>query len=203
MTLDALYAFVLPYVMGCPVPVMDHNIRLAAIEFCNKTRWHQEKIGVAKVGTLTGIYELDLDDGLEVSRIASVSVNGSTPYEVKTKAEGLELIEAQSIERFFFVIDALQIHINPAPEEADRIHVLAALRPTITATSLSDYLSEWREGIAGGAIGRIAALPKQAFTDTDLAAYQKGIFREAVQSALIKQGFGSSEATPSRQIQTF
>lgn len=201
MNLDALYPHVAPNVMGCPAPVMDHNIRLSAIEFCDKTRWHQEEVFAVRVGA-TGLYELDPEAGLEVLRIASVSVNGK-PFDVKTKTAGLRLIAAESIERFFVVLDALQIHINPAPVATDTVQVLAALRPTMTATTLSSYLDEWREGIAGGAIARIAALPKQVFTDPDLAAYQRSIFRDSVQSALVKQGFGSSEATPSRQIQTF
>jgi len=201
MTLEALYPYVAPHVMGCPVPVMEHNIRLSAIEFCDKTRWHQEEVPAARVGT-TGLYELDPDTGLEVLRIASVTVNG-TRYDSKTKTAGLRFIAAESIEKFFVVIDGVQIRINPAPVATDTIQVMAALRPTIDAATLSSYLDEWREGIAGGAIARIAAMPKQAFTDPDLAAYQKGIFKDAVQSALIKQGFGSSEAAPSRQIQTF
>ena len=30
--------FVLPYVVGCPLPTMVHHVRLAAIEFCKRTK---------------------------------------------------------------------------------------------------------------------------------------------------------------------
>jgi hypothetical protein len=180
---------------------MDHNIRLSSIEFCNKTRWHEDACLSIRSGD-AGVYELDSDLGLEIFRVTSVSVNGKK-LDPETKATGLRLIAAKSLQHFFVVIDPVQIQINPAPTAADTVHITAAFRPTMTATSLSDALDEWREGIAGGAIARIAAIPKQAFSDPGIAVYQKGIFKEAVQSALIKQGLGSSEATPGRQIQTF
>lgn len=201
MNIEALHPYVAPHVVGCPIPVMDHNIRLSAIEFCDKTRWHEEIVAATRQGE-DGVYELDVDTGHEVSRITSVAVNGKR-IDPETKATGLRLIEAASTAAFFVVLDSTQIQINPAPSSTDAVQVIAALRPTMTATSINDALSEWREAIAGGAIARIAAIPKQDFTNLDLAAYHRGIFNSAVQTALVKQGFGSSESRASRQVQTF
>lgn len=174
MKLDALHPYVAPYVIGCPIPVMDHNIRLSAIEFCNKTRWHEDELLAHRLCD-GGRYEIDTGVGLDILRITSVSVDGKK-INPETKTAGLRLIAAGSTERFFVVIDPVQIQINPAPETAAAVHVTAALRPTMTSTSLSDTLDEWREAIAGGAIARIAAIPKQDFFDPDIAQYQKSIF---------------------------
>lgn len=201
MKLDALHPYVAPHVMGCPIPVMDHNIRLSAIEFCDKTRWHEEVVFVTRSGE-TGLYEAETDSGLEISRITSVAVNGKK-IDAQTKSTGLRLIAAGSTSAFFIVVDGAQVQINPAPSASDAVQAIAALRPTMTAASISDVLSEWREAIAGGAIARIAAIPGQDFTNPDIAVYQKGIFKEAVQSALVKQGFGSAESKTQRQVQTF
>lgn len=201
MNIEALHLYVAPHVIGCPIPVMDHNIRLSAIEFCDKTRWHEEVVFVGRSGEV-GVYEAETDTGLEISRITSVAVNGKK-IDPKTKATGLRLIEAASTEVFFVVLDSTQIQINPAPSGTDSVQVIAALRPTMTATGINDALSEWREAIAGGAIARIAAIPKQDFTNPDIAMYQKGIFKDAVQSALVKQGMGSAESKTQRQVQTF
>ena len=201
MKLADLHPYVAPHVIGCPIPVMDHNIRLSAIEFCNKTRWHEDVCPAFRSGD-AGVYELDSDLGLEILRVTSVSVDGKK-IDPETKATGLRLIAAQSTQRFFVVIDSVQIQINPAPKAADSVHVTGAFRPTMATASLSDALDEWREGIAGGAIARIAAIPKQEFSNLDVAAYHKGIFKEVVQSALVKQGLGSSESRPARQVQTF
>lgn len=180
---------------------MDHNIRLSAIEFCDKTRWHEATVFAWRLNDF-GVYEAETDTGIEISRITSVSVNG---YKInpRTKATGLRLINAASTESFFVVLDSTQIQINPGPSVTDSIHVIAALRPTMSASSIDDAMSEWREAIAGGAIARIASIPNQDFTDSGIAMYHKAIFNEAVQTAIIKQGFGSSESRYPRQIQTF
>ena len=201
MKLDALHPYVAPHVIGCPIPVMDHNIRLSAIEFCNKTRWHEDACPSFRAGD-AGVYELEAETGQEIFRITSVSVDGKK-IDPETKATGLRLIAAGSTQRFFVVIDAEQIQINPAPAVTDKVHVTAAFRPTMAATTLSDALDEWREAIAGGAIARIAAIPKQDFSNPDIAMYQKSVFRDGVTSALVKQGLGSSESAQKRQIQTF
>jgi hypothetical protein len=198
---EALHPFVAPSVIGCPIPVMDHHIRLSAIEFCDKTRWHEEACFVSRSGN-TGVYEFDVEQGLEIVRITSVSVADAEIFP-KTKTTGLQMIAAGSLERFFVVIDPLNIQINPVPAVTDAVHVVAALRPAINATRLHEALIEWRDSIASGAIGRIAALPGQSFSSLDVASVHRGIFNAAIQSALVKQGLGSSESRPVRRVQTF
>lgn len=201
MDIAVLHPYVAPFVLGCPIPVMNHNIRLSAIEFCNKTRWHEDECATTRAGA-TSVYDINPGTDLEIARITSVSVAGKK-IEAETKSTGLRLIAAESVQAFFVALSASQIQINPNPATTDTVYVVASLRPAITATKIDDSLSEWLEAIAGGAISRITAIPKQEFTNSDISAYQRSIFLSGVQSALVKQGLGSSDIKLQRQIQTF
>ena len=74
MNIDALYPYVAPNVMGCPIPVMEHHVRLSAIDFCNKTRWHEDECIAVNIGL--GRVLLQPDAGLEIANISRVYADG-------------------------------------------------------------------------------------------------------------------------------
>lgn len=200
MNIDALYPYVAPNVMGCPIPVMEHHVRLSAIDFCNKTRWHEDECIAVNIGL--GRVLLQPDAGLEIANISRVYADGLEVHN-KTKQSGLALLSAGSLERFYCVIGDGEIAINPAPAADVLVRVVVTLRPTMDAATISDQLNEWRDGIASGAVARIAALPGQAFTSADMSGYHRARFDEAVKTAKVKKYMGSSEAPQKRFADVF
>ena len=196
MNIDALTPYVLPNVMGCPIPVMEHHVRLSAIDFCNKTRWHEDECIAVNIGL--GRVLLQPDTGLEIISISKVYVDGR---EVRNKTK--QLLDSGSTENFYVVVSDGELAINPTPVTDVPVRVVVALRPTMDATTISDELNEWRDGIASGAIARIAALPGQAFTNADMSGYHRDQFDEAVKTAKVKKYMGSSEAPQKRFADVF
>lgn len=201
MNIDELYPYVLPHVLGCPNPVMAHHIRLAAIEFCNKTRWHEDECLPINDGI--GRVRLQTDSHIEVSNISKVYVDGRE-YSNKTSRSGFGLLNSGSVEQFYCVLGSGQVlAINPAPTSNATVRVVASFRPTISATALDGALDEWREGIASGAVHRIAALPEQAFSNANISMFHKTMFDMSVQEARVKKYLGSTESTPKRIVNIF
>ena len=81
-TWSDLHPDVLMYVPGCPDPVLDQEIRNAAIEFFRRTRVWTEWL--EPIYTSAGVreYDLDLPSGSEVVRIEQATRNGS-PLELE------------------------------------------------------------------------------------------------------------------------
>lgn len=200
MNIDALYPYVLPHVLGCPSPVMEHHIRLAAIEFCNKTRWHEDECIAVNIGT--GSVLLQPDSHLEVANISKVYVDGRE-FGNKTRQSGLGLLNAGSLEQFYCVVGDGELAVNPTPAADVAVRVVATYRPTMAALVLDDALTEWRDGIASGAVHRIAALPKQAFSDAGISMFHKDLFDDAVKKAKVKKYLGSTETAPRRMADVF
>jgi hypothetical protein len=186
--------------MGCPIPVMNHHIRLSAIEFCNKTRWHEDECAV--VDADPGRFVLQPDAGLEVASISRVYVDGLEVHN-KTRQSGLALLNTGSLERFYCVVSDGEIAINPEPAAGASIRVVVTLRPAMAANVISEDLNEWRDGIASGAVARIAALPAQAFTSADMVVLHGAKFDEAVRTAKVKKSMGSSETAQKRVAEFF
>ena len=64
--LDQFHPFILPDVMGCPVPTMNHHLLLAAREFCQKTKaWSVWLDSVTATGT-TNQFDHDLTSQQEL-----------------------------------------------------------------------------------------------------------------------------------------
>jgi len=204
VNIDAFYPYVLPHVLGCPNPVAVHHIRQAAIEFCNKTRWHEEECSASNAGGGNVFVEADTD--LEVVSISTVYVDGRE-YRSKSRQSGLALIGAGSLEQFYCVVRTgegeVELAVNPAPDKSVPVRAVATLRPTMAANTISNELSEWMDGIASGAAHRIAAIPAQAFSNPAISVYHRDLFNEAVKTAKVKKYMGSSETSAPRRADVF
>jgi hypothetical protein len=200
VNIDAFHAYVLPNVIGCPVPVMDHHVRLAAIDFCNKTRFHEAECEGASL--YKGVITAEADAGLEIVSVSTVHVDGERLAN-KTKQTGLSMLNAGSTDRFYVVLWDGEIAINPIPQTEVPVRVVATFRPTQTATVISDVLTEWMDDIASGAIARIAALPGQAFSNPEISGYHMQKFNEAVKSAKVSRYLAGTETAQKRKADVF
>src|SRR5690606_1365633 len=62
---------------------------------------------------------------------------------------------------------SIRVYPIPVADDENTIVILAALRPTHSATTCGDVLDGWREGIAAGALARLKKIPNKPWSDRE------------------------------------
>ena len=110
---------------------------------------------------------------LRISRVISVTLDGRQIKGIfEEDIAGYPTAEGKPTGFYTTRVDSeLVVNFYPVPDDAYSIVITAAFAPTMRATSLEDDLFEyWSEGIAAGAISRIAGMPNMPFTNEILSA---------------------------------
>jgi hypothetical protein len=194
--LDAFMPAIRPYAPGCANPTAFAAIRLAAIEFCERTklwRWEDDFDMVAgdaeQITTPYGSVLLELDkvffEGQELGRATpntldlmepgwrSNSVDGQPRYVTQTELNTIRLV----------------------PSQAGHVNVYGWLKPTADAKQLPDFLSDqYREIIAAGALARLLAQPGQPFSNPTNGAGYAALFDMKITDLLGKAASGQQRA---------
>lgn len=196
--LTDLRAEVVPHVPGCPLPMVDAAILKAVIDFCIRSRAY--RFNPAAITTVAGTADYtiaDLPTGYEIAWLLSaelddvplqIAASGVLPlgWETETGAPSYALRKS-----------ATQIGLRVVPDSAGSLLVRLALRPSAAATTYPDELHAlYQEGIAAGALARIWAQPKQAWTNMEMVSDARSRFEDAIASAEYRadRGFANAPA---------
>ena len=181
--------YVMPYVLGCPEPLMVQHVRLAAIEFCRRTSCYQATL---ELEMKQGASQADLspDPGTQINRVLAVGINGRSWPLVSAK-QGQALLRADSPQDFCFTADNLVLHVAPVPTADQSGSVDAVLTPTITSHMLDDAVAlAHLQDIAMGAVASLQQIPGQAFTDLKSAVIQQAQFNARITTVAAKMARG-------------
>ena len=198
-TMTAPISDLLPYiethVTTVPTPFAEFQARLAAIEFCERTRCWRQIINVS----------------LNCQGRARVTALGATIHEFEEAAlDGVPLIPSQFTEadpeeisggenrgqaKYITQITPGEISVYPIQE--GKLRLSCFLKPrhgrsigTDATAPLDDeynvlpafMVTQYAEKLAHGALYRIMSTPKQDFTDMAMAAVHKQMFDQACDS---------------------
>lgn len=194
--LTALRPKVQPHVPDCPVLMIDDAILDAVIDFCNRSRAYRYTPAEITVVASTANYTVsDLPAGTEIAWLLAAEYDdrpidtpdtGSVPQFWATD-EG-EVTAA-------VVYSATQIGLRKVPDEASTLNVRLALRPTLSATTfLDEFNALYREQIAAGALARLYAMPKKAWSAPDLVKFNEDKFEDGIKAAEYRADRGSANA---------
>ena len=190
MLLSEFYPYVLPYVIGCPLPLVDHHTRLAAIEFCKKTSCWQKTLDAVSTNGTDNLLEMDQDTGQQIIKVKAVAVDGLT-WPLVDAVAGLQLVRSGSQQRFCFTQDNKVLHIHPLQAAGVAVQVDAVLAPSRTASAIDDAIgNDYLQDIAHGAVASIQRIPKQEFTDPASAAAEQQQFNSRISSVAAKVARG-------------
>jgi hypothetical protein len=189
--MDAFLPMILPYVGACPQMIATHQLRQATIEFCEGTRLWRETI----TQTVTeNNFAVDVPSHVSLSVIRYLS------------HEGKELEPAVYDDvRYSTDVGSPEFYSEPeantvclTPFEAGDVIMDVILKPrqgqsygTFTGDDSDqdayDRLPEFLHRdhgdiLAHGAIGKIALIPNQEFTNPELAQYHLGQFYAGIAS---------------------
>ena len=198
--LSSLYPDVLPYVPGCPDPMLDQEIRRAAIEFFRRSRAWMAWLDPIVVSSAIQEYDLDLPANAQVFRIEAASLNGRE-YPVS----GLRALTADpsydNAEQAAAVsLDRLSVVLTQALGDGDRLQIRAALTLSKTALSLDDALfDQHSDAIVEGAKYRLMRVPGVLHKPQE-AQEARGNFEAAIAAASHSAWRGHTNATPRARV---
>ena len=155
--------YVLPYVPGCPEPVLEHHARLTAIDFCRRTLCDTRVLEPVLTSGLDSV-EIEPEASTKVVKVKSVSIDGRD-FKVAPPSLANELVLTGRQEEFCYTPDNRVLFINPVQQRGLSVVVKAALAPSLSADELSDSVAaEYMQDMVPGIISSIIRLPGQPFS---------------------------------------
>lgn len=192
---EDFFPYVMPDVIGAPEPLVVQAVRNACIEFCEKslilTRDHDP------ITVVSGIIDYDLEPptGYIVVKVQKAwldnnPLNPLVPDFVKDASVYNRLFssyQAQtSTPSAFLQKDARSISIWPVPDQQYKngLTMRVALKPSRASTEIEDEVFEdYAEAIGQGAMYRLQASVGKAYTNSEMAGVNKGLFEMAINVA--------------------
>lgn len=185
--------YVLPYVIGCPDPVLEHHARLKAIEFCRKTLCLTQELATVVADGVEHAYTLPAGTGLQIVKAKSLTVDGITWTLVPT-IQGQELVASRSMQDFAFVTADGVLNVYPLQASGVDVVVTAAVTPTMTAASCPDGLIPYLQDIAHGVSASLMMIPAQVFTNPAHSQQEETAFNARIATVASKVARGMSSA---------
>lgn len=205
-SLDSFLPYIRPWAPGVPDQVAFKNIRLAVIEFCERTRlWR---------------YEDDYDVTAEECNGGIFTPNGSILHDIEVvMMDGHELRPSSTrdldrtqpgwrtgdlgtgLPRYYTQIEQNTLRIVPA--YAGHVYVCLRLKPAADSMDVPDFIAnEYAEAIAWGALGRLLLIPGQSFTSPELGTFYAAQFTTKIDRLMAKGSTGQQNA-PKRSRASF
>lgn len=178
----AFYPHVLPYVIGCPNPTVDHALREAARQFCLDSKaWQETEESEADGGNR---YFFDESGQTELVQVVRASVGG----------RDLDIFGAHQLPadwearppcgRALYHLNEEEYVLFPVPAAGQVISLTQAMRPSLIGGGVGDdVFKHHAEAIASGAKSRLMRMPRQAWTDLEQAGICNTEFAAGIQRA--------------------
>lgn len=197
--LDNFLPRLIPWVSGCPVPLAHQALVRSAAVFCDETNVIRSMVEPIDIIAGEPTYDVDLGMDLEVTRLmaawlgtkqlalptANNGVSPLTNYSPLGPTAELKAGEPIGVRSIY----ANTVTLMPPPDESvkSKLTLLVATRPKVSARQLDDALFDrWSEGIVAGAIGILASMPGQPFSDMNQATIADARFWRTVNRARIE-----------------
>lgn len=196
-----LYADMVQWVLsrakGCPEDEAIDAMRNACIEFCEKTYFLTE--GTTTVFDGTDAPDIDLDR--QVIDILEARIQGEDEPIPIYAMNDPDIDEMEEDDTALIFADPNHAEVIPTPtaEAPVTIEMLIAYAPGPTSNEVPDIL--WlrnSEALKNGALGRVLAVPGEAWSNDTKAAYHLGLFAAAI--TRVAGQTGRNRLTTSRRL---
>ena len=181
------------YASGCDDFTLTNAIRDAAIEFCRRTLAIEETVTTAVAIDEATPTQIFLSEDMEPYHLMSAKWDG-LPMRIKTTDD----MDAEIPDWERYGSSSPRIIVTPAsrpgeirlfekPSKAGTLTTVYAMRPSRTATDLSDELFElWAEALDAGALEKILRIPGRNWTDMAGSAGYKQFFKDEISRARVE-----------------
>lgn len=188
MLLRDFQPFVMPFVVGCPSPVLEHHARLVCADWCRKTLAYTLELDPV-VTDGTAVVEMEPESRTQIVKVTAVTVAGRE-WEVVDAARGRRFARCGHSGEFCFTQDNKILSIYPLQSADAEVVVTAALMPDpAKAISLDDSVANlYVSDIAEGIIASIMRVPNQAFSNPKDAMTHQGMYESRRSTIAAKLG---------------
>jgi len=159
---------------GCPQPVAEEYLLLAAIEFCRRSKVWTAVMTAVDLESTDFPYAITPEAGAKVNKVLSVVVNGESP--------GLDAINIRDAEftaddwrtetgipRYFIEMPKGTITTIALPDTAMSFVATVAYEPDDAATDLPDALvDDWLTPIISGAVSMLCSMPGKPWSSGEM-----------------------------------
>jgi hypothetical protein len=185
---------VLTHLKGAPIALVEHELRNAAIQFCEAAPVWVEDFTPINVTPSGEDYVVTLPAGVELVRVVNAWFMGGELVR-KTPGELTVLYDhwrAQTGTPQFWTqlkFDRLTLVPRQNVTEAEAITGLAQCKPGAEATGVPDEVyAQWYMSIVHGALAQLLAMPEKPWSQPQLAQYHGGLFAAGILAATAKVG---------------
>ena len=184
---STFYPDVLVHVRGCPLPLVDHHLRAAAIDLCQRSRRLKVEMSAFNTVADTPTYALVPGDGMETVVILDVSIDGK-PIDPATRAELSAIVdwdtETGEPSKYLMDGDDETVRLWKMPDAVYSVAIALAVKPSEAATGIEQWFANrYRRTIARGALAELLAIPKSPWTDMEMAGLRANQFEAGVRAA--------------------
>lgn len=205
--LDDFLPYVALHCAGVPIPSMAHEIRSAAMLFCERTRaW--KALQTVNVLANRGEYEIPMESQAAIVTIEEAIFNGNklAPMALdELKNEWRDWITQTGTPLYFTQLDPDNLRLVPKPSTdfPKGLTLRIAYKPDRNANTVPDWLyQQYAEVIAAGAIGRLAGTRALPCFDPAVAQYYLQQFTSGTDRAL-NEADKSFTRVPRRVVSRF
>ena len=199
-TLDSFLGHVRPWAPGVPDTTAHKNIRLAAIEFCERTRlWkYEDTLDVLSTDPATSTITTPTDSVLfdiEVALFDGQELTPKATRDVDHLAPGWRTSDlGTGLPQYITQIDQNTLTIVPGPAADGSLYLCLRLKPSQTTTNLPSFLTEYAECIGWGALGRLLTIPGQSYSSPELGQFYAQKFSDKLDRLNLKGSTGQQNA---------
>ena len=173
---DYFMPLIKPRAQGVPEPIANTAIRQAAIDICVRAKiWRGTDSFYA-----TNIDTIALPTGAALVEVADARFEGRRlePISFDDMNDRFPDYDWQTIdgESPKYITQVNQDTIKVIPTCEGYVDLTLILKPSYAAKQLPDFLSEYKQMIADGALAEILSTPNQTYTNADLAMFHANRF---------------------------
>lgn len=189
MTPSQLYSRILPYVQGCPEPIVDQAVMDAVTEFAERSQASFTLESPIPLVDGKSTYYVFPDFGLSTDLIRHVycgltELRQCTPSTLRDEVPNWEVATAAVPTHYTCYGDAGEITVygRPLNSNGASLRVIASWSPTLTAKAFPSALGErYGRDIAEGAKASLMMIADRKWTNLKMA----GIAREKFENAIV------------------
>lgn len=201
-TWDTFYDHVLPEVPGVLQAFAAHQIKLAVIDFCNRSLCWVVDDGPTPLAAKVNVYDWSPPALAEVIKPMQVWVN-KLPIDPKPPSDlsGFygDFMQTEGAPRYYLAENPTQLIVVPKPISTSSlvqgITAKLAVKPTLAATGIDTLIfNQHYDAMAMGAKSRLMLMPKKPWSNAETGVYYRDKFDEAIPKARIAIRRGLSGA---------
>lgn len=213
VTFDQFLPIVLPYAPGLPVITAEHAVRLAAIEFCERTRCWRHMTDVAFTDTnhqavaapdYAAIHDFEFAvftgagiqrRPLKPTQYSEIAPDGLDIY-AGSAPDHITQVTPNTVTIFPFAAGTVSLSLFLKPRHGqDFAHIDNTAPLQDFYNQVPDFLLiQWGEAIAAGALGRVLTMPGTQWLNPGLAADRRAYFERACDKHFSQQVIGQQGA---------